>query len=119
MKNFPRPLPRELVEPSVAQEVTDRTSQRVKLEAFFKAHPNTIFSQETLAHASGADLGAVRTRISELKIAGLSLRGHLGNYRDDRGVFHRGKKRWEFIPRPEGALGRDAGDRLAQKTLFG
>lgn len=105
-------------EPTVQQEITDRATQRTKLEAFLRAHPSTIYSQETLAEACGADVGAIRTRITELKRAGMYLRWESGSYRDWEGIVHRGKKRWSYVPRPAEPLGRDAGDSVGQSDLF-
>lgn len=104
-------------EPTVQQEITDRATQRTKLAAFLRAHPNTIYSQETLAGACGADVGAIRTRLSELKRGGMSLRSQTGSYTDRSGVAHRAKKMWQYVPRPANALGRDAGEQV-QVTLF-
>lgn len=103
--------------PSVQQQVTDRTAQREKLREFFLSNPSTLFTQETLAEACGADIGAVRTRCSELKRAGMSLIAVPQTYRDEHGRSHRAKKMWEYVPRPPEPLGRDAGT-YVQKTLW-
>lgn len=97
------------MEPSVCQQVADRTAQREKLRQFFLAQPETFWTQDTLAEACGADVGAVRTRINELKREGMSLIGKYADYRDKDNVWHRGKKVWMYQPRPEEPLGRDAG----------
>jgi hypothetical protein len=104
-----------MTEPTGAQVHADRQAQRVTLEAFFRKHPGSIWGQDTLAAECGAHLGAVRTRISELKRGGLSLVGHLNNYRDKAGVYHRGPKRWQYVPRPESW---DTDAPKAQPTLF-
>lgn len=105
-------MPRKPADVTIDQEVTDRKAQREKLRLFFLANHTIIWSQETLADMCGADVGAVRTRISELKADGLNLMGHSGNYRDAAGIYHRAKKQWQYVPRPVNALGRDAGEHI-------
>lgn len=106
---------------SVTTEIQDRKAQREKLAQFFRENPSTAWSQETLALNCGADVGAVRTRISELRRDDWwreRLRFHSGSYPDKDGTMHRGKKLWEFIPRPAESLGRDAGTPVPQRSLF-
>lgn len=52
--------------PSVGQQLADRQRQEETLRAFFEANPGVKWQQTTLAEACGADVGAVRTRISVL-----------------------------------------------------
>lgn len=94
-------------EPSVPQRLADRKVQREQLRAYFLAHPETYWTQETLAECCGADIGAVRTRISELKADGLNLVSMWTNYRSDDGIVHRGKKLWAYLERPAKPLGPD------------
>jgi len=92
----------------VAAEITDRKGQRLKLKAFFLAHPETLFTQETLAESAGCHVSVVRSRISELKRDGLELDGRDTWHTDAAGKRHRGMKLWQYLPRPDEPLGRDA-----------
>ena len=97
------------LEPTIGQEITDRIAQRERLARFFRANPDTIFSQETLAEACGADVATVRTRITECKrLLKMTLQWHSGSYTGPDGKRHRGKKRWQLVTRPADPLGRDA-----------
>lgn len=102
---------------TVATEKQDRTAAREKLRAYFLKNHNIFWSQTTLADMCGADRGAVRTRLSELKRGGMNLIAQDGHYRDSKGVYHRAPKTWAYIPRPDKPLGRDAGEPVA-RTLF-
>ena len=104
---------------TVAVEVQDRKAQREKLAQFFRENPHVIWTQETLAEKCGADVGAVRTRLSELRKDDWwreRLVRHSGSYEKD-GQAHRGKMRWELVPRAVEPLGRDASS-PAPQTLF-
>ena len=101
-----------MTEPTVHQELLDRKTQREKLMRFFLDEPHTIWQQETLAEKCGSDVGAIRTRISELRKEpwwNARLRRHSNSY-EAGGKIHRGKMRWQFVPRPAEPLGPDAAE---------
>lgn len=105
--------------PTITEQVSDRQAQRAKLRRFLEAHPFVIYSQETLAEAAGCAVSTVRSRISELVSKDkVSLRWHQSGFLGADGQKHIACKRWEYVPRPEAPLGRDAGDRIDQPGLF-
>src|SRR4051812_31556137 len=88
-------------EPTVRQELADRKAQRDRLAQVFIDNPRVIWTQETMALMCGADIGAVRTRLSELRKDAnwrRDLRAHSGSYIGPDGVAHRGKKQWQYVP---------------------
>ena len=106
-------------EPTVEQQITDRQTQTAKLLAFLQDHPLTLFTQETLAESCGAHIGAIRTRLSELKRAGEPLVAETQYYSDETGRLRVAPKLWMYVPRPAEPLGRDASSEvLGQRTLF-
>lgn len=93
--------------PAIARQHADREIQREKLRAFLTQRPETFWTQATLAEACGSSLGAIRTRLNELKRGGMTLENKYEDYRDADGIWHRGLKVWGWFPRPEEHLGRD------------
>lgn len=108
----------EYVDVPISAQKRDQKAQREQLLRFFVTHPNTIYSQETLADACGCAVSTVRSRISELVRDGHPLRWHQSGWRDAQGQNHINLKTWEYVHRPSDPIGRDAGDRIAQKELF-
>lgn len=105
-------------EPTVAQQVTDRKTQKVKLLAFLKDNAMTLFTQETLAEAAGCHVSAVRSRLSELKNDGISVHAEPQKFLGPDGRMHRGMHLWIYVPRPTAPLGRDAAEYMHQRSLF-
>jgi hypothetical protein len=93
--------------PSIASQILDRKTQNARLIAFLRAHPHTIYSQETLAEMAGCHLGSIRTRISNIQ-GELHLVWHQTGYLGSDGQKHISPKQWEHVPRPVNALGPDA-----------
>jgi biotin operon repressor len=104
-------------EPTVQQQIVDRKAQREKLRAYFEANPDAYWTQETLAESCGADVGAVRTRISELRAEGMNLVDTQPSFRTKDGILHRGKKLWSYVVRPAHPLGPDAAE-PRERLLF-
>ena len=98
---------------AVAQEQERRTSNALAVYEYFKAHPLTWTSTETLERVGGRN--AWRTRLSECR-RGVRVPERLNIVNRQSRITGTVISEYRYIPWTP--LGRDASERIQQKSLF-
>lgn len=100
------------------QELSDRRRQRDAVEAYFKAHPWQIVTQDELRKAGSGD--AARSRVSEcVTKLGMDIESIRTRYIGTDGKKHRGFQQYRYRPTEEAPPDPPIADTYVEQSLPG